>query len=164
MTALRLALTELRRIGASRVGRLALVAMVLVPSIYGGLYLYANDDPYAWPTRRRPRSSSRIRGRPSPPASGSRWATRSPRRCSTSTRSTGLRVSRGRADSGLRDGDYDLVLVLPRTFSADLASSATNHPRQATLQIRTNDAKNAPRPGPSPTPSSARSPRRWPSR
>ena len=47
MTALRLALTELRRIGASRVGRLALVAMVLVPSIYGGLYLYANDDPYA---------------------------------------------------------------------------------------------------------------------
>ena len=46
MTALRLALTELRRIGASRVGRLALVAMVLVPSIYGGLYLYANDDPY----------------------------------------------------------------------------------------------------------------------
>ncbi len=142
MTALRLALTELRRIGASRVGRLALVAMVLVPSIYGGLYLYANDDPYG--RLSEVPAALVVEDEGTTLASGERlqvgddvahtlvdahtfdWAT----------------VSRGRADAGLRDGDYDLVLVLPASFSADLASSATNDPRQASLEIRTNDANN----------------------
>ena len=45
MTALRLALTELRRVTAGRLPRAALAALVLVPTLYGGLYLYANKDP-----------------------------------------------------------------------------------------------------------------------
>jgi putative membrane protein len=47
MTALRLALSELRRLTSGRLPRLALVAMMFVPTMYGGLYLYANKDPYA---------------------------------------------------------------------------------------------------------------------
>jgi len=47
MTAARLALTELRRLTCGRLPRLALVAMLVVPTLYGGLYLYANKDPYA---------------------------------------------------------------------------------------------------------------------
>ena len=46
MTAIRLALTELRRVTAGRLPRAALIALVLVPTLYGGLYLYANKDPY----------------------------------------------------------------------------------------------------------------------
>ncbi|MGG5257872.1 YhgE/Pip family protein [Phycicoccus avicenniae] len=142
MTALRLALTELRRIGASRVGRLALVAMVLVPSIYGGLYLYANDDPYG--------RLSEVPAALVVEDAGTTLTGGEELRVGDQVADTLVdkrtfdwsRVSRQRADRGLRDGDYDLVLVLPKTFSEDLASSATNDPRQATLEIRTNDANN----------------------
>ncbi|QIM22580.1 YhgE/Pip domain-containing protein [Phycicoccus sp. HDW14] len=142
MTALRLALTELRRIGASRVGRLALVAMVLVPSIYGGLYLYANDDPYG--------RLSEVPAAIVVEDEGTTLAGGEELKVGDDVADTLVekhtfdwaRVSRQRADSGLRDGDYDLVLVLPGSFSRDLASSATNDPRQARLEIRTNDANN----------------------
>ena len=38
---------ELRRLTASRMGIIALIALVCVPILYGGLYLWANQDPYA---------------------------------------------------------------------------------------------------------------------
>ncbi|MBM6401903.1 YhgE/Pip domain-containing protein [Phycicoccus sonneratiae] len=142
MTALRLALTELRRIGASRVGRLALVAMVLVPSIYGGLYLYANDDPYG--RLSEVPAALVVEDEGTTLTGGERLQVGDEVASTLLEKHTfdWARVDRDRADSGLRDGDYDLVLVLPRDFSSDLASSATNHPRQARLEIRTNDANN----------------------
>lgn len=142
MTALRLALTELRRIGASRVGRLALVAMVLVPSIYGGLYLYANDDPYG--RLSEVPAALVVEDEGTTLSGGERLQVGDQVAQELLDKKTfdWAKVSRQRADSGLRDGDYDLVLVLPKAFSTDLASSATNDPRQARLEIRTNDANN----------------------
>ena len=46
MNPVRLAVAELRRLTSSRLARLALAALVLIPTLYGGLYLYANHDPY----------------------------------------------------------------------------------------------------------------------
>jgi len=46
MTSFRIALGELRRITAGRLPRLAVLALVLIPTLYAGLYLYANHDPY----------------------------------------------------------------------------------------------------------------------
>ena len=46
MTAVRMALSELRRLTAGRLPKLAVVALLCVPMLYGGLYLYANHDPY----------------------------------------------------------------------------------------------------------------------
>ena len=46
MSALRLAWTELRRITATRGIVVVLLALLLVPTLYGGMYLYANRDPY----------------------------------------------------------------------------------------------------------------------
>ncbi|GGL38325.1 YhgE/Pip domain-containing protein [Phycicoccus endophyticus] len=142
MTALRLALTELRRIAASRVGRLALVAMVLVPSIYGGLYLYANDDPYG--RLSEVPAALVVEDEGTTLSGGERLEVGDQVADELLEARTfdWARVARERAETGLEDGDYDLVLVLPAQFSADLASSATNHPRQATLEIRTNDANN----------------------
>ena len=37
---------ELRRLTATRMSILALVALMLVPVLYGGVYLWANQDPY----------------------------------------------------------------------------------------------------------------------
>jgi len=142
VTALRLALTELRRIGASRVGRLALVAMVLVPSIYGGLYLYANNDPYGG--LNRVPAALVVEDTGTTLSTGERLEVGDQVADKLVDAGTfdWARVDRARADAGLEAGDYDLVLVVPASFSQDLASSATNDPRQATLQIRTNDANN----------------------
>ena len=142
MTALRLALTELRRIGASRVGRLALVAMVLVPSIYGGLYLYANNDPYGGLNRVPAALVVEDTGATLSTGEGLEVGDQVADKLVETGTFDWSRVDRAEADAGLEAGEYDLVLVVPASFSKDLASSATNDPRQATLQIRTNDANN----------------------
>ena len=43
----RLAMAELRRLTSGPLLRLALAAMLVIPTLYAGLYLYANRDPYA---------------------------------------------------------------------------------------------------------------------
>lgn len=139
MTVLRLALADMRHFASTRIGRLTLIALVLVPSGYGGLYLYANEDPY-----------SRLSDVPAALVvedvgttlengerldSGNDVAGELLR-----SRTLGWsRVDRARAEQGLAVGDYNVVLTLPRTFSADLASSATDRPRQAEFVIRTDD-------------------------
>ena len=47
MNPFRLAASELRRLTASRMARLGVIAIALIPTLYAGLYLYANHDPYA---------------------------------------------------------------------------------------------------------------------
>ena len=39
--------TELARLTSSRMGLLSLVALMTVPLVYGGLYLWGNQDPYS---------------------------------------------------------------------------------------------------------------------
>lgn len=47
ITALRLALSELKRMTSGRLPRITLVALLLVPLLYGATYLYANWNPQA---------------------------------------------------------------------------------------------------------------------
>lgn len=44
------------------------------------------------------------------------------------------------ATAGLRDGEYSAVIVIPKGFSADLATLGTPEARQATIEVTTNDA------------------------
>ena len=46
MTVLTLLRSELRRLTATRLGMLAFVALMTVPLLYGGMYLWGNLDPY----------------------------------------------------------------------------------------------------------------------
>ena len=46
MTFLTLVRTELKRLTATPMAKLALAALMLVPVLYAGLYLWGNDDPY----------------------------------------------------------------------------------------------------------------------
>ena len=142
MNPVRLAVAELRRLTSSRLARLALAALVLIPTLYGGLYLYANHDPYG--------------GFPQVPAAVVSDDT-------GTTLSTGEklqvggqvadqlvdsksfdwhRVSHDEAMRGVDDGTYAFAVILPRTFSDDLASTAEFKPRQATIVLETNDANN----------------------
>ncbi|GAA2499783.1 YhgE/Pip domain-containing protein [Terrabacter carboxydivorans] len=142
MNPVRLAVAELRRLTSSRLARLALAALVLIPTLYGGLYLYANHDPYG--------------AFPQVPAAVVSDDT-------GTTLSTGekLQVGAGVADHlvesksfdwhrvshaealrGVDDGTYAFAVIMPKTFSADLASTAEMKPRQATVVLETNDANN----------------------
>ena len=47
MTVLTLLRTELRRLTATRLGPLAFIALMTVPLLYGGMYLWGNQNPYA---------------------------------------------------------------------------------------------------------------------
>lgn len=142
MTTFRLALTELRRLTSGKLPRLALVAITLVPLLYGAMYLYANWDPY-----------NRLGSVPAAVVVDDEGA----------TRDDGSRLDAGDkvydelensgsfdwertgaqdAEQGVAQGKYTFALVVPKDFSAALMSPGDFEPRQARLRLVTNDTNN----------------------
>lgn len=140
MTSLRMALTELRRISSGRAPRLALLALALIPTLYGGLYLYANHDPYG-ALKNVPAALVVL-------DSGATDADGKPVKAGADVADELLKgnsfdwheVSEATARDGVHEGRYDFALTIPRDFSAALTSSARFTPRQAKLEMTTNDA------------------------
>ncbi|MDQ0646411.1 putative membrane protein [Microbacterium natoriense] len=142
---------ELRRLTASRMGILALVALVCVPILYGGLYLWANQDPYA--------------KFPDVPVA---LVVNDEGAASTSDPSTGSETQDSRVNYGedvadnliegnafdwqrmtaaegaqaLHDGSVDFMVTIPADFSEALTSVASDDPHQARIELDTNDANN----------------------
>ena len=141
-TPLLLARSELRRLSSGRLLRLALAALLLIPSLYGGLYLWANHDPYANFDAIPAAVVSEDEG--TTLETGERLAVGDDVAAELVEKRAfdWHAVDRAEALAGVEDGTYDFALVLPRTFSADLASPAGPDPRQATLVLETNDANN----------------------
>lgn len=140
MKAHRLALAELRRISSGRLLRLALVALLLLPTMYAGLYLLANKDPYG-----------NLDGVPAAIVVEDEGATLADgtrinegdtiaRRLASSGAFSWSRVDRAEAEAGVREERYDFALVVPKTFSADLRSVAGSDPKAAHLEQISNDA------------------------
>ena len=142
MNPVRLALAELRRLTASRLARLALAALVLVPTLYGGLYLYANHDPYGAFPRVPAAVVSDDAGTTLSTGEELQVGGEVADHLVESKSFDWHRVSRDEAMNGVDDGTYAFAVILPKTFSADLASTAEFTPRQATLLLETNDANN----------------------
>jgi putative membrane protein len=130
--------TEFARLTASRMSRIALVALMLVPVLYGGLYLWANRDPYA--------SLDKV---PAALVVADTGAT---------TNGTAVHYGRDVADQivashdfdwtvvsaasaakGVRDGRFDFTLTLPASFSKDLVSASSSSPTMASVDLTTND-------------------------
>lgn len=139
---------ELRRLTASRMGVIALIALVCVPILYGGLYLWANQDPYS----KFPDVPVALvvddEGAPAP---------------STGTDAPGDPVNYGKdvadnliegnafdwqrmtdseAADALRQGTVDFTVTIPADFSAALTSAAGDDPQRARIDLETNDANN----------------------
>ena len=142
MSAIRMAISELRRITAGRLPVLAVLALLLIPMLYAGFYLYANADPY-----------SRLDKVPAALVvedTGGTDADGAPQNVgqevATSLEESGSfdfhRVSAAEADRGVRDNDYTFALTIPQDFTAALRSSADFAPRQGVLVLTTNDANN----------------------
>ena len=141
MHAPRLAALELRRFGRGKLPRAALVALLLLPLLYGALYLWSFWDPYG-----------RLDRIPVALVNDDRGATADGKKLTAGASITeGLRdsktfdwheVSAATARKGVEDGTYYLSLTMPADFSARIASSAGDSPETGALQVRTNDANN----------------------
>lgn len=142
MTAFRLGLAELRRLTSSRLALAALVAMVTIPTIYAGLYLYANRDPYG--SLSAVPAAVVVEDSGTTLADGSRLVagTQVGHDLVASRSFAWHEVTRAQARDGVDAGTYDFAIIVPSSFSADLASSAQFTPRQAQLELVTNDANN----------------------
>src|SRR3954471_10545208 len=142
MTSIRMAMSELRRLTAGRLPKLAVIAMILVPTLYGGLYLYANHDPYG--RLNKVPTAVVVEDAGTTLSTGEKLSV-GPQVADELVKSKSFdwhRVDRAAATKGVSDGKYEFALVLPKSFSGDLASSAEFQPRQANLELLTNDANN----------------------
>lgn len=134
-------LAELRRLTSTRMSLIALIALMCVPILYGGLYLWANQDPYG--------NLSQVPVALVVQDDGAE--------INGTTRNIGdemadellgddsfewHRVDSDAADAGLDDGAYDFAIELPADFTAAIASISSDEPRQAQIELRTNDANN----------------------
>ncbi|WP_328746640.1 YhgE/Pip domain-containing protein [Streptomyces sp. NBC_00285] len=137
----RLAALELRRFGRGKLPRAALVALLVLPLLYGALYLWSFWDPYG-----------RLDRIPVALVNDDKGATADGSRLAAGDQITkGLRdsqvfdwhqVSATEAREGVEDGRYYLSLTMPADFSRRIASSAGDSPETGALQVRTNDANN----------------------
>ncbi|MEU8914556.1 YhgE/Pip domain-containing protein [Streptomyces nigrescens] len=137
----RLAALELRRFGRGKLPRLGLVALTLIPLLYGALYLCSFWDPY-----------SRLDKIPVALVNEDRGATTGGKKITAGDDlSENLKdskkfhwedVSSADAAKGVENGTYYLSLTVPKDFSKRIASSSGDTPQTGALQVRTNDANN----------------------
>ncbi|MFC9264591.1 YhgE/Pip family protein [Streptomyces hydrogenans] len=137
----KLAALELRRFGRGKLPRAALVAVLLLPLLYGALYLYSFWDPY-----------SRLDRLPVALVNEDRGATADGKRITAGADLTeGLldsgtfewhQVGDAEARAGVEDGTYYLSLTVPADFSERIASSSGDSPETGALRVRTNDSNN----------------------
>ncbi|MGW0393239.1 YhgE/Pip family protein [Streptomyces sp. NPDC003042] len=137
----KLAALELKRFGRGKLPRAALVSLLLLPLLYGALYLWSFWDPY-----------SRLDKVPVALVNADKGATVDGKRIDAGDEITKKlhdsktfdwrEVSAEEAAKGLEDGTYYLSLTMPADFSTKIASSSGEDPTTGALQVRTNDANN----------------------
>ncbi len=144
MTVLRLARSELKRMTGGLLPKLTILALIMVPLLYGAVYLYANWNPYG--------NLNQIDAALVVEDSGA-------------TSGDGTRLQAGNdvaegliaghvfnwqqvssadeAEAGVSSGRYAFALKIPQDFSANLVSPGSfDSASQAMLNVTTNDANN----------------------
>jgi putative membrane protein len=134
-------LAELRRLTSTRMSLIALVALIAVPILYGGLYLWANRDPYG-----------QLDQVPVALVVADTGAD-----LNGTDRNLGDEVAQeliedgsfdwhlttaDEMNAGLDDGTYDFGVELPADFTASIASITSGDPHPADIVLHTSDANN----------------------
>ncbi|HEV7184966.1 MAG TPA: YhgE/Pip domain-containing protein [Leifsonia sp.] len=130
---------EIRRLTASPMSIVALIALMCVPVLYGGLYLWANQNPY-----------DRLNQVPAAIVVDDTGATVNGQavdyggEVADSLAKDGSfdwhLVSTASAASGVDNSKYDFSITFPSDFSTALASASGKTPHRATVKLTTNDA------------------------
>ncbi|SII56546.1 YhgE/Pip domain-containing protein [Mycobacteroides abscessus] len=133
--------SEIKRFGRSRMTRAAIVVLMLLPLVYGALYLWAYWDPFG-----------HVNKMPVALVNADKGATVSGQHVNigeeiskslTADSSMDWHVlSLDEARSGVDHGNYYFMLELPPDFSEAIASPLTGEPKQANLVAVYNDANN----------------------
>ena len=144
MSILRLARSELKRMTGGLLPKLTILALTMVPLLYGAVYLYANWDPYG--KLNQIDAALVVEDTGAEAADGSRLE-------------AGRKVADNlvdnhvfnwqevsdptEADAGVSSGKYAFALKIPGDFSANLVSPGSfDAANQAMLNVTTNDANN----------------------
>ncbi|SFT42580.1 putative membrane protein [Actinopolyspora lacussalsi subsp. righensis] len=139
MKIVKLALLELRRFRGGKLRPLVLVALVLVPLLYGSLYLWSNWDPYG----RLDRVPVAVVNNDRPVRASGQFIDAG-EQFTEQLRARDLFdwhfVNSGEARRGLREGDYYFTITVPSDFSGKLATATRRFPQRASLHITKNDA------------------------
>ena len=130
--------SEFKRLTATSMAKLALVALMLVPVLYAGLYLWANNDPYG-----------NLKDVPVALVVEDTGGTLDGKAVNygddvrdqlLDDASVGWQVtSAADAEEGVRNGEFDFILTLGPDFSNALTSAGGNEPKQAVVELTTND-------------------------
>lgn len=131
--------TELRRFRRGVLPKLAVVAMLSIPLLYGALYLWAYWDP-----------TGNLDRLPVALVNADQGATRGdePLHAGDDVVDELLdepaldwrQVDARTAEDGVRDGTYYFAVTIPATFSADIVSAGGDTPTPAELDVTYNDA------------------------
>lgn len=131
--------SELKRLTATSLARLALVALMCVPLLYGGMYLWANQDPYAKLDKIPAAIVNTDAGAKDADGDPVDYGARVTKQLVDGKDFDWHVVSKARAAKGIKDETYNFVFSIPSTFSADLTSAATSDPTPAKIELTTND-------------------------
>ncbi|MCR6033385.1 YhgE/Pip domain-containing protein [Nocardioides sp. zg-579] len=148
MIAARVAATELRRLTSGTLRSAAVLALIVIPSLYSGLYLFANEDPYGR-LGEVPAAlvvedqGARTAASAGEPARTVLYGDDVAKRLVDGDGGFGwVETTKADAEAGVRSGRFDSALVIGPEFSRDLVSPGRFEPRQASLRLITNDANN----------------------
>ena len=129
---------EFRRLTANPMSIVALVALMCVPVLYGGLYLWANQNPYA----NLDRIPAAIVVDDTGATVGGKdvsYGDDVAKQLIADGSFQWHRVEQGSAARGVDDSKYDFSITFPKDFSTALASASGTNPHRAIVTLTTND-------------------------
>ena len=129
---------EFARLTSSRIGVASLIALMTVPLVYGGLYLWGNQDPYS-SLGRVPAALVVQDAGVTIDGIAINYGEKSAKRLLNGKKFGWVEVTATQAAAGVKNGTYDFGITFPADFSVRLASASGTSPRTATLQLTTDD-------------------------
>jgi putative membrane protein len=133
--------TDLKRYSRGLMPRIALVTIILMPLLYGAMYLWAFWNPFAEVNKVPVALVNEDRGaqvQDQPLRAGDQVA----QALIESGQLDLTEMSAEEAAAGVASGDYYFSITLPQDFSDHIASAAGDDPQQAQIRFTFNDANN----------------------
>ena len=109
-----------------------------VPLVYGGLYLWGNQDPYSR-LDKVPAALVVQDAGTTVDGSATNYGEKAAESLLTDERFGWVEVTAAQAVAGVKNGTYDFGISFPADFSTRLASASGDKPRSARLQLITDD-------------------------
>lgn len=129
---------EFARLTASRIGVAALVALMTVPLVYGGLYLWGNQDPYSNLDKVPAALVVQDTGT-TVDGKATNYGQKAAKSLLDGKKFGWVEVSSAQAAIGVKNGTYDFGLTFPADFSTRLTSASGDEPVSAALKLTTDD-------------------------